>query len=411
MRSAEQVLLEAADNGDLNSEDWPRALEYILKRLDEIINDFPKPVQPSPAPQLAPSAGSPSRSQNISSQEFQNTDKENAPPPVNPSWGDAVALAPRSPSQGSANFSNETNRFYTSIRTSLSKNFPTHPPHTIQRLAELVLEPKRRYKFLPSYLRALDRVVSVSSPTIAFPLPAAVLPNTGGLLNGTSTAPSLGSDESLGGALLTPIPWLRHDRGSQSELVSESTEIVDGPNGAGRIETVSVVNGHLVNSSAPSSSALNSSASDIANSEPLSLGDPGSVTQGELLRQEQEAGVVLSNPHSVPSQRSMHIAEVEGQGSVRETVETDDEMPHARGPDEIGALDIGSQNDRSRGLDIEAAMGRSAIRQQTPDREEKEGGASDVEMVGAEESKEEKNGEAGKEKNRGQDGGEMSTGE
>jgi hypothetical protein len=47
-------------------------------------------------------------------------------------------------------------------------------------------------------------VLSVSSPSTAFPLPQNTeLPN-GGLQNGFG----LGSDESLGGALLTPIPWL-----------------------------------------------------------------------------------------------------------------------------------------------------------------------------------------------------------
>lgn len=48
----------------------------------------------------------------------------------------------------------------------------------------------------------MQRVVSVSSPTTAFPL----LPAEPAVTNGATFG--LGSDEGLGGALLTPIPWL-----------------------------------------------------------------------------------------------------------------------------------------------------------------------------------------------------------
>lgn len=95
------------------------------------------------------------------------------------------------------------------------------PPHTIQRLAELILRPTAHYKTLPAYLRAVDRVVSVTSAVDVFPFnPSA---HTGsqpnGLLHPTNSAGAyfapdyatgLGSDESLGGALLTPIPWLNN---------------------------------------------------------------------------------------------------------------------------------------------------------------------------------------------------------
>ncbi|WEW57646.1 DNA repair protein rad50 [Emydomyces testavorans] len=107
-----------------------------------------------------------------------------------------------------------------SIESTLKRSFSSRPPHTIQRLAELILRPTRHYRTLPAYLRALDRVVSVSSGADIFPLPLAVPPSVtvdGSLSNGVNGAgtsfslfndSSLGSDESLGGALLTPIPWL-----------------------------------------------------------------------------------------------------------------------------------------------------------------------------------------------------------
>jgi PPP4R2 len=104
-----------------------------------------------------------------------------------------------------------------SAKSTLRHNFGTKPPHTIQRLAELILRPTHHYRTLPAYLRALDRVVSVSSSADTFPLPQAGYLGDGnqpnGVANGTRSGfmmmdNSLGSDESLGGALLTPIPWL-----------------------------------------------------------------------------------------------------------------------------------------------------------------------------------------------------------
>lgn len=260
------------------------------------------------------------------------------------------------------NIPQDITTFYSSIRTTLSRNFPKHPPHTVQRLAELVLEPKRRYKYLPAYLRALDRVVSVSSPLTIFPLPQAVLPNAGGLLNGTTSTTSqsatLGSDESLGGALLTPIPWLQN-RG-QSELISESTEMVDGPNGAGKIETVTVgpQNGGQ-RADAPQQNLTAQIASSHPDGETLPVTGP--VTQGELLRQEQEAGIVLNNPHTMTATPTRNTyGETEGGHTIVETVEGEEEVPHARGPEVIGMEDTGPQKQTS-SLDIEGAIGRPSV--------------------------------------------------
>ncbi|KAF2796105.1 hypothetical protein K505DRAFT_272030 [Melanomma pulvis-pyrius CBS 109.77] len=362
-RNAARLVLErAADDGALSSEEWPPTLQYILSRLDEIVDEFPRPTHVPSEPQTL-----------LSSQDSQAaTDKENAPPttptrPPVPSFSTSSS-DPQSLPQDTVNF-------YTSIRTTLSKNFPKHPPHTIQRLAELILDPKRRYAYLPPYLRALDRVVSVSSPLTIFPLPQAVLPTAGSLLNGTAPTPqsTLGSDESLGGALLTPIPWLQN-RG-QSELISESTEMVDGPHGAGRIETVSVINGNggmtATSSTSPSSTpALTPSSTSsspmigvaqIASSHPdgETLPSTGPVTQGEILRQEQEAGIVLSNPHSINPSRTL-VSDPEAGATILDTVEPEDEVPHARGPEIIGMEDTGPQK-QGRALDIEGAVGRPSL--------------------------------------------------
>ncbi|KAF9731183.1 hypothetical protein PMIN06_008086 [Paraphaeosphaeria minitans] len=358
--AAEKILQKAAEDGSLDAADWPDILKYILDRLDEVVADFPKP----PESGSASGPPTPSRQQPLgSSQESQSGNKENAAPktPVRP------------PVPGFTNTESQLPpgivTLYSSMRNALSTNFPKGAPHTIQRLAELVLEPKRRYKFLMPYLRALDRVVSVSSSNTIFPLPQAVLPTATGLLNGStvtnSTQPSLGSDESLGGALLTPIPWLQN-RG-QNELISESTEMVDGPNGTGRIETVTVgmlsgANGS--NGSPQATSPTNSNgASQIASSHPdgETLPSTGPVTQGEILRQEQEAGIVLNNPHSLTTNLSRNTGgEMDNGGTVMDTVEGEEEQPHARGPELIGMEDTGPQTQSSH-LDIEGAVGRPSI--------------------------------------------------
>lgn len=191
-----------------------------------------------------------------------------------------------------------------------------------------------------------------------------MLPSAGGLLNGTTSIPNpqsatLGSDESLGGALLTPIPWL-HSRG-QNELISESTEIVDGPNGAGRIETVTV--GMLSGQPPRQETTALSAVSQIASSHPdgETLPSTGPVTQGELLRQEQQAGIVLNNPHSLTtSPTRTTFGETEGSGTVVETVEAEEEAPHARGPEIIGMEDTGPQK-QGASLDIEGAIGRPSL--------------------------------------------------
>jgi hypothetical protein len=280
----------------------------------------------------------------------------------------------------------------------LQHAFAHSPPYTIQRLAELVLFPRRHYRFLPAYLRALDRIVSVSSPVSDFPLPTGLVgPNNGFLTNGDATSGNgvqerdgLGSDESLGGALLTPIPWLRNSNGLSSsgsqgdgELHTEGTETIQGPNGAGSIETVSVtVNGvpstssvsHTSpNTSTPASPTLSeqsdASTGSSAGSIDQQLREQGAVTQGELLRQEQEAGVIpvaqthpgrmLMSAGAVAVGREGLGGENESEGNVEAMEDRPEEQPHARGPEIIGMEDMGPQHTGRQRIDMEAAVGRT----------------------------------------------------
>lgn len=210
----------------------------------------------------------------------------------------------------------------------------------------------------------------VTSGAHTFPLPPAV-PDPSSLKvlsNGTSgkgidplsiswgnpssipAASNLGSDESLGGALLTPITWLsKPSTGTHSpmegEVKTESTTMTDGPNGPGGVETVTVSVNGISSTSAPPDKEL-----DLA----ATLRAEGGVTQGELLRQEQRAGVV-------PATQLHGRGDSDGLGE-------EDELPHARGPEEIGMEDMGPQSAGSserkgpgqgmQGIDIEAAVGR-----------------------------------------------------
>ena len=276
-----------------------------------------------------------------------------------------------------------------SIQSTLQTTFPTAPPHTAQRLAELLLNPKQHYRTLPSYLRALDRIVSVASPATIFPLPT-IQPTTttnGTLLNGTLSNPSSprsGEEEAdfIGGAELTEIPWLRdvtnaealtatgaHNRAA-SDLRTESTSLIDGPHGAGSVETVTV-------------NTLNGISTLSSTSVPRdeSTSSPQGVTQGEILRQEQEAGVVPvpSPSHGSTTGRVTRASTAASQAAFRATgvlsssasevqeeeaeydVSSEEEKVHARGPNTIGMEDMGPQAPGSGlegGIDLEGVLGR-----------------------------------------------------
>lgn len=261
-----------------------------------------------------------------------------------------------------------------SIQSTLRTAFSTAPPHTAQRLAELLLHPTVHYRTLPSYLRALDRVVSVASPASIFPLPTLIpaASTNGPTLNGTSSpSPELADKDFIGGAELTEIPWLRNPtspspihNGPTSDLRTESTSLIDGPNGAGSIETVSVSVNGVSSAAAPRDDTTS----------PLQQPQHG-ITQGELLRQEQEAGIVpVPTPaHTSRVTRSSTAATAAAWRAVGTGTGTEDgevlpdapaepeEPVHVRGPNVIGMEDMGPQSPGSGlegGLDVEGALGR-----------------------------------------------------
>ena len=209
---------------------------------------------------------------------------------------------------------------YDSILSTLQGPFAKCPPYTIQRLAELILYPTRHYRTLPSYLRALERVVSVTSTAAVYPLP---IPEEA--QNGDESSYLYQSRhrlDEMNGAELTRIPWLRDSvmttRPHGTDLRTESTSVIDGPNGAGSMETVTVsVNGHVDSPASHSNTVGGTLSSSHLN--------PAPAVTGAAPRMEDEA---------------------------------DEEPVHARGPQEIGNEDIGPQRGSDRVFDAEAALGR-----------------------------------------------------
>ncbi|OHW93159.1 ppp4r2 domain protein [Colletotrichum incanum] len=418
----EDLLRTVATGGQMDYGLWPALSQGIISRLDKIAhNEFPIPNLPTPPqpinasgqqPRLLSPLPSSSLEPASSLPSSQDADKENSKPNV-PSSSTApaeseVANTAADASSAAATAAAASESLPAQIAAMLDEinsvlsTFPKYPPHTIQRLAELVLEPRRHYRHLASYLHAVDRVVHVTSGANTYPLPPAI-PDmstmtllSNGSANGqenpaaavawsnstNSVASTVGTDEALGGALLTPIPWLtrRPSPGSSSpassngggpaEIRTESTETIDGPNGVGSIETVSVsVNG------IPSMGASSSNRA---------------ITQGELLRQEQEQGVVPVNQLVRQAEEAQHAAalrsgdggrtsspEKQEQGQQQEyatgtaVAEEENEVPHARGPEEIGVGDLGPQSETTsfvgggpgvemQGIDVEAAVGRKA---------------------------------------------------
>ncbi|TFB02080.1 hypothetical protein CCMA1212_005639 [Trichoderma ghanense] len=379
------------------SEAWPALRDEILARLDKIVHDeFPIPKLPAPVPRsrypdtrrpISPPSSSPAEhfpddanKENAPAQDQPATAADPAPgatiqPQPSPQQQQQQQQQSSSQAQEPGALPKQLADMVDEIKSHIA-SFKSYPPHTIQRIAELILRPRAHYKALASYLHALDRVAAVTSGTDTYPLPPPIPDMSSIQLNGDEpndpamavswsnpTAVAVGSDEALGGALLTPIPWLiRRNTPEESvgeapapagaQIHSESTETIEGPNGVGSIETVSVsING------VPS------------------MGASRGVTQGELLRQEQRAGIVpvsqLTKGHDMMGEGGRAApasSEDHPMGDDEDEEDEEEESPHVRGPGEIGVGDTGPQSETTsvvgedglemQGIDLEAAVGR-----------------------------------------------------
>ncbi|KAG6147480.1 hypothetical protein E4U28_006904 [Claviceps purpurea] len=407
---------------------WPELRAHILARLDKIAhNDFsiPKltPLPPPPSPPRTTTttianttvntettnsfsskedrrpSSSPS-SPSVQPSSIQEANKDNAPA-ENTAAAAAAAAAEHETRDSIAptELPRQFNNMLVAIRKHIEM-FDKNPPNTIQRLAELILQPKAHYRNLAPYLHALNRVVRVTSGANIYPLPPATFDPSRLRLNGDAAQDgdaaaqsvawsnptlALGTDEDLGGALLTPIPWLTrrslspegdNDRGttptvsarSGAQIHSEATETIDGPNGVGRIETVSV----SVNGIPSTGHHARGVQEHLAGAVPGSLSTRAEESSDALPRQtpekdqEQEQSQKDANEKQDQDQR---------QGDDQEQQEgptspsNEEEIPHARGPHTIGIRETGPQGSTKnyvaedgsvsmQGTDVEAALGR-----------------------------------------------------
>ncbi|OAL29414.1 hypothetical protein AYO22_02308 [Fonsecaea multimorphosa] len=352
----EQTLQHVASNGEMDFEKWPAMIEPLLQRLNEIVyTEFP---MPRPYPTInRPAPSSPTQPQPTQIGDANpNPQAPSTPvrtlPPVPPFPTSSATSTSHVPDSLPQSQDAEVTALHelptlllqilNSVTHTLRSSFSERPPHTIQRLAELILYPTKHYKTLPAWLRAMDRVVSVSSAADIFPLSetppvvngvngdgGGILWNNGDVRHGYDSN-SLGSDESLGGALLTPIPWLRNGINGSEDSGEDS--------------------GPLDSNTSTSTDGLDDSLI-----LPIAQGDgdslvperpDGAVTQGELIRMEQEAGVV-------PVTRNPPDAHVSGTMEENSLSDEGDVVPHARGPDLVGSVDMG----RVDGQDVEIHIG------------------------------------------------------
>ncbi|KAJ6089642.1 hypothetical protein N7467_004858 [Penicillium canescens] len=239
----EEALRTAANGGSIELERWNGMAVPLIERLEYIVyNMFPIPrMRPEQMGQQS-STNRASQLQEAKDVAPESSNKENAAPADPPGSPPSSERVPDSQTQLSGTSTDDQLPpplvlLLKAIRSSITSFFEEKPPHTIQRLAELVLEPTQHYKTLPAYLRAVDRVVSVTSSADIFPFntPSPADDQSNGLVHpgnssGVYLAPDyaqgLGSDESLGGALLTPIPWLNGSsfEGEDTNILGEGTE-------------------------------------------------------------------------------------------------------------------------------------------------------------------------------------------
>lgn len=319
----------------------PTQFTSLTPLLQIVYNVFPMPrVPPYPFNQQPfPTPPTSSNSENAAMGNSLTSPRPQATSTGSPSSSERV---PDSQSQSSTQQRSETLPpplafLLNSIRSSINSSFTEKPPHTIQRLAELILRPTTHYRTLPAYLRAVDRVVSVTSSADIFPfqMPASSAAQSNGLVHpgnhgasylATDTY-SFGHDESfgsLGGALLTPIPWLSN--------VSLEGEVAN---------TLEQGEWHFL-SSRLSWFLLPSCRRILHGFYGLWLitGSPGveeaipTQQQNVAVPENEDSGATVSSP---PPDQS-------------------EEMPHARGPPVLGVEDLGLQDGKGVQMALEGTQ-------------------------------------------------------
>ncbi|GFF41199.1 hypothetical protein IFM46972_06460 [Aspergillus udagawae] len=359
----EESLETVANGGSMDYDKWPNMIEPLLERLEHnVYNAFPMPKfhaeTQSPAAQQRPSSYPPASHSQEPDSVPPSSNKENTPPTEleHPSQSTIPASAATPPPSGERvpdskppSFVDSTTNtlppplmlLLDSIKFTLKTFFTSKPPHTIQRLAELVLRPNAHYRTLPAYLRAVDRVVSVTSTADVFPLQTETSAGqANGVLNGgghsfmfPDHAP--GSDESLGGALLTPIPW-------------------------------------LAGASSPGNDGGATLSEGLVSGDSLTM--VAQAPHSEQVQQQVQGDTALEPTAQAQSSGMTAHNETMG-GTSPPPADPSEEIPHARGPPILGVADMGLQD--GKGVEMTLAQDANAHATQSPAQAEQPSSTAD----------------------------------
>ncbi|KAG2020754.1 hypothetical protein CC2G_006060 [Coprinopsis cinerea AmutBmut pab1-1] len=219
----DDVLQKIASSDDLEGSDWSDLRRVIQHKLEQNVNLFLSTTSgPSPPP---PFSSQPSTPGGLRL------------PPFPPKKLAQMHLYDPPESYMTEDQAKETKE---AIFEQLDQ-FDEKPPFTIQRLCELLLEPKKNYKSVGKYLRAVEKSILVTSahdafpsvplePTSTFPLPSRANGNGASQDNVQTTAPSSSSSvpssplafatrrsSTPSTPLFSPIPFLHADARSRSK--------------------------------------------------------------------------------------------------------------------------------------------------------------------------------------------------
>lgn len=249
-------------------------------------------------------------------------------------------------------------------------DFEESPPFTIQRLSELVLDPKTYVRSGPKLLSSLMRLLSVTASHADFPpvspgQPPVSTVNTAA--NGGVSTRSVGPPSPSSEPLFSPIPFLTRRQAANEDSSEEDHNVPAlDLNGSGEQEQQQTPVAPIPSIPLPEvSSAGNATTGSLgsnANSQPLGI-PPGQVDELE--------GSTTAAAASTASSSAQHHMD----GAVHPLTST---TTSTTTPDKTMSESPADDDDR------ESATSHKRMRSQSPAREESSGAQSGIERAGEE---------------------------
>lgn len=203
--------LEKLATSDYVETDWNQLRDMIKFKLSENIKSFMADPPPSSPPLSSLSSTIPFPSMSVPQQVAISTESPYSPRPL-PTTPVRFPPFPRRAIDRNAYKSQGRQKVVLSeeeaktIKESIYRllhEFEGYPPFTIQRICELMIHPKKNFRYLGKYLRAVERTLLVTSTIDVFPV---VNPE-----DSESTFSLAGSLREATTPLFSPIPFLHED--------------------------------------------------------------------------------------------------------------------------------------------------------------------------------------------------------